>query len=626
MENSGLRGTLSAPMSLAGCDRESSTTTAPQLGSRCSAHGVDCAGRSTSSPPQVPCNCTPQSDEKPQPELRRTANDHANSWPVAVVGCAVIMFATGVFCTSGLFYVYFMEAFCVSREAASWPASAMGVTLNCSGLVVSLLQRFLSIFQISLLGSILLWTSLMLSAFAPNVGVMTVLFGALHGLGIGFMENTMAVTVATSFLEHQSFAMGLKDGGRTLAALVFPTIVSRLNSVYGVRSTLALCGALLMHVTALVLVLRRRPVMGRQHFGHTNTETTCGVTPRSIESRRHYKGSLHGNTSTTNVANRNYMSCKNFDRASTRQENNVVLFEMAKPIPHSQINIYAEKKDTGGTPSAPANTTLKGSMNPVQQLHGHDSTVSGTSQTPECVPGFANIFPPQAMNTPLQNNAISSLTSNVERVRRDEDKKTAFPSASKAGLLLLLTDPRFYVLVFQNTVINYSAITFRTIIVDYARDKGVPLAHAELVGTYCAATDLLVGHIALPYLSDRGFVNRTLLASLTFALLSAAMFAVTVSQGLVSFLGLFSVLSLLMAATSSFSPLLITGYLGPCRVPLTWGVSGLVTGPLLLATPVITGYFRDTMGSYDNLVRLIAGLAAISAVLILLCRITEKRC
>ncbi|XP_049520577.1 uncharacterized protein LOC125944275 [Dermacentor silvarum] len=110
-------------MNLAARDWKSSPTTARQLGFTCSTPGVRC----TVSPAQ-----TPHLDEL-QPEMRRTVNDHANtSWGVAVVGSAVILFATGVFCTSGLFYVYFVDTFCVSREAASWPASVMGVTLTCS--------------------------------------------------------------------------------------------------------------------------------------------------------------------------------------------------------------------------------------------------------------------------------------------------------------------------------------------------------------------------------------------------------------------------------------------------------------------------------------------------------------
>ncbi|KAH7956627.1 hypothetical protein HPB52_011147 [Rhipicephalus sanguineus] len=312
-------------------------------------------------------------DDKPQPQKRRAVNRANAPWRVSVVGGLIVLFATGVFGTSGLFYVYFMEAFGVSREAASWPASTMAVTLNCSGLVVSLLQRFMSIFQVSFLGSILLWTSLMFAAFAPSMQVMTLLFGAIHGLGLGFVENAVAVIIATSFLKHKSFAMGLKDSGRTLS--------------------------------------------------RENTET--------------------------------------------------------------------------------------------------------------------------------------SLTSDVERPTLNEDQKKTAP-ANSIQVDLLFGDPKFYVLAFQNTVMSYSSFMFRSMIVDYARDKGVPLAHAELMGTYCAASDLLLGHMGLPFLADRGF-------------------------------------SLLISATASFSPVLITDYLGASRVPITCGVSGIVTGPLLLATPSITACARPRL-------------------------------
>ncbi|KAL3225652.1 hypothetical protein MRX96_025690 [Rhipicephalus microplus] len=302
-------------------------------------------------------------DNEPPTQKRRKVNQTNAPWRVAVVGSLIVLFATSVFGTSGLFYVYFMDTFGVSHEAASWPASTMAAMLNCAGLVVSLLQRFLSIFQISLVGSVLLWTSLMLAAFAPNMEIMTLLLGAVHGLGLGFVENTVSVIIATSFQKHKSFSMGFKDSGRTLSVLIFPTVVSYFNSLYGIRSTLALCGALLMHVTALVLTLRRHPF----------TERPC-----------------------------------------------------------------------------------------------------------------------------LRRNSTGSK-------------------------------------------------------------------------------------------------------------------------------GQREIWSLLISATASFSPVLITDYLGACRVPITCGVSGLVTGPLLLATPSITGFFRDTKGSYDSLVRLIAGLAATSATLILLLRNTKEK-
>uniref|UniRef100_A0A131Z0I8 Monocarboxylate transporter 9-like protein n=1 Tax=Rhipicephalus appendiculatus TaxID=34631 RepID=A0A131Z0I8_RHIAP len=580
---------------------------------------------SEESPPQEPRNARPHMDDRPQSQKRRTANHASAPWRVAVVGGLIVLFATSMFGTSGLFYVYFMDTFGVSHEAASWPASTMAVTLNCAGLVVSLLQRFLSIFQISLLGSLLLWTSLILAAFAPNMGVMTLLFGAVHGLGLGFVENTVSVIIATSFLSNKSFAMGLKDTGRTLSVLIFPTVVSYLNSLYGIRSTLALCGALLMHVTGLVLTLRRHPFTERPALRRNRTGSEVIGTSGSIGTGRPHEEPSDNVTRIIMVNNINYGSCKNFMKAADLPNNIVRPFGAPQsPIADSEVNICTQKQAVGGVAPAPACVTSEGgSINTAQQFHAQESTGSPRSQSLRNVRVVADCFSSPAVNRPRRKSTGTSLTSDVGRPTLNENQKTA--PANRTQMLLLFGDPTFYILAFQNTVMSYSSFMFRSLIVDYARDKGVPLANAELMGTYCAASDLLLGHVGLPFLADRGFVNRTLLAALTFGLLSASMFALSVSERFVSFLGIFLVQSLLISATASFSPVLVTDYLGACRVPITCGVSGLVTGPLLLATPSITGFFRDTRGSYDNLVRLIAGMAATSAILILLLRILRKK-
>ncbi|XP_037277415.2 uncharacterized protein LOC119170345 isoform X1 [Rhipicephalus microplus] len=131
-------------------------------------------------PFREPHNALRHMDNEPPTQKRRKVNQTNAPWRVAVVGSLIVLFATSVFGTSGLFYVYFVDTFRVSHEAASWSASTMAAMLNCAGLIVSLLQRFLSIFQISLVGSVLLWTSLMLAAFVPNMELMTLLLGAVH--------------------------------------------------------------------------------------------------------------------------------------------------------------------------------------------------------------------------------------------------------------------------------------------------------------------------------------------------------------------------------------------------------------------------------------------------------------
>ncbi|KAH9376406.1 hypothetical protein HPB48_010380 [Haemaphysalis longicornis] len=125
--------------------------------------------------------------------------------------------------------------------------------------------------------------------------------------------------------------------------------------------------------------------------------------------------------------------------------------------------------------------------------------------------------------------------------------------------------------------------------VDYAMDKAVPQHHAQLLGTYCAVTDIGLGHCVIPMLADRSFVNRTLLVAATAACFSGLFFVLPEVYGFARFLGVYCLASALMSAMCSLSPVIIADYLGVERVPTTYGASGLVTGPLLLVTPSITG-------------------------------------
>ncbi|KAH9384818.1 hypothetical protein HPB48_026836 [Haemaphysalis longicornis] len=138
-------------------------------------------------------------------------------------------------------------------------------------------------------------------------------------------------------------------------------------------------------------------------------------------------------------------------------------------------------------------------------------------------------------------------------------------------------------------VMNYSMVLMRAITVDYGRDKGVPMAHGELLATYSAATDLLLGHFGVPLLADRGYISRTMLAALVFAFFSAMLFTLPAAHGIAAFTATYIVLSMFLAATVSLGPVLIVDYLGVSWLPFTCGASGLVTGPLLLATASITG-------------------------------------
>ncbi|KAL1476133.1 hypothetical protein MTO96_036736, partial [Rhipicephalus appendiculatus] len=122
-------------------------------------------------------------------------------------------------------------------------------------LIVVVLQRHFTVSQITLLGSLMLWIPLIGAAFAPNIAVMTLALGALHGMGAGIVLVSFMVTLGLHFDKYLAVASGLRDAGTTLCAFVFPSLLSFLNSRYCLRGTLLIYSALAMNVTVVALFL-----------------------------------------------------------------------------------------------------------------------------------------------------------------------------------------------------------------------------------------------------------------------------------------------------------------------------------------------------------------------------------
>ncbi|XP_077513671.1 uncharacterized protein LOC144124702 [Amblyomma americanum] len=557
-------------------------------------------------------------DKEPDHSQRHHTPGEENAhWHIALIGCAALVFCTAVFCTSGLFYVYFMEAFGVNRETASWPATTMGAVTAFSGLVVALLQRFLTVYEIGLIGSVLLWAGVIASAFVPRMELMTLYLGAVQGLGNGLIDNTMAVTIGTFFWKHRGLAMGVKDSGRTLSALIFPSVVSKLNSEYGFRGALAICGALLINVTALMLMLRR-PLLRHRGNASIDCGNSAGILRRSVIARADCKPNAtrcqEDKVYTSDGAGK-FQSFSEL-RQYCLEHSDVKLSVNDMTQFHRNSGNQPEKERTFIQANDHFSITSSERDHVAIPLDGSDNL--DTQQTlGSSIPQLEKRPVPEPSSLFLHNSLGKDATTQTNAHSTAELSPSDHAHSSFGGVRTLLADPRFYALIFQNTVMSYWGVLNRSIGVDYALDKGVATKHAELVGTYAAATDLLLGHVAIPLIADRGYLKRSVLAALAFALMSATLVAITFVHGTAQFLLTWITASFLLSATVSFSSVLIADCLGADRVPVTWGTSGLVTGPLLLATPSITGFFRDTMGSYDNLVRLTGGLAAVAALLVL---------
>ncbi|KAH7959734.1 hypothetical protein HPB49_013344 [Dermacentor silvarum] len=155
---------------------------------------------------------------------------------------------------------------------------------------------------------------------------------------------------------------------------------------------------------------------------------------------------------------------------------------------------------------------------------------------------------------------------------------------------------------------------YATTIVDYGRDKGSPLEKAKLALSYNAAGQF-AGRTLLPFASDNVAHSRCPLTVLCFVGAGTWLVLMPVVHSLPAFVTLNVVLGVCQGFVTCIRSVLVNDYCGVERLPTFFGILGLVLVPLSFSGPTIIGFFRDTLGSYDNFYRMLGAVNIFIAVL-----------
>lgn len=180
-------------------------------------------------------------------------------------------------------------------------------------------------------------------------------------------------------------------------------------------------------------------------------------------------------------------------------------------------------------------------------------------------------------------------------------------NSKSTGARKLITSPSFYALVIGALTTDYTVTVVHGTIVDYALDKGVDRANAELSMTYCFPA-ILLGRLLLPLAADAGFISRTYLAALSLAFMACSALALPATTTFLTYALAQVCLAFFLACLGTLKAVLAADRFGAEAVPAYYGANGIALVPILLGNPWLTGYFRDVMGSYDNLFRMVAGI------------------
>lgn len=204
------------------------------------------------------------------------------------------------------------------------------------------------------------------------------------------------------------------------------------------------------------------------------------------------------------------------------------------------------------------------------------------------------------------------------RNTKRESSIASSSSTEKPGVLdsarAVLKLPMFYAILVTWTVMCYNEDIFLTTIVDFAVDKGVERHWAVPLLSYLSVTDAL-GRIGLPLLADKKVIRRSTLVLCNAVCTAIAVLLLPHTHGYGPLVTVTLLVACFNGCGMTMHGVLMADYIGIDDLPVSYGVAGILVVPLLLAKSVLIGYFRDTLGSYDNLYRMLGGMQLVVCVL-----------
>lgn len=447
------------------------------------------------------------------------------NWGIAAAAAIASFFNMATQINSGFYFVAIMDTFATDYTSASWPGSVFTIMTYSGSCFVVLLQKFLTVHQITLFGSVLLWTPLIGAAFSPNVTCMTVTLGALHGAGAGIVLVSLMVILGTHFDKYLGAASGIRDAGTTLCAFAFPSLLSYLSENYGLRGTLFIYSALSMHVMAVAFWLWMRARVDRKNEAYRRA------------------------------------SCK------------IATY----PSKDSSWTIGARRCDS------------------IPCVSAHSNNNNG--------------YPPQKSGLGQVRKESFTLPPKVPDEMDAEEVPLSF--LEKFSILKM---PSFYVVAIGAVVELYGYNVFLETIDSYAVDKGAPESEADMAVTYATVLEVF-GYVAVPLIADMGFIGRPTMAAMCFGVMALLYGAVPHAPWSVPYLSVDAILVMFVATTSSLRCSIMTELFGAQQVPVCMAVSGLLLIPVQLCSPSVIGFFRDDLGSYDGMYRLLGASNLLAALL-----------
>lgn len=158
---------------------------------------------------------------------------------------------------SGVLFVASVPRYNVGREKASFPYTFANFMRNTSGPLVGYLGHKFGVRAVTTFGAILGSIGIGLCYFAESIDIVTLLWGAVFGLGFGLGNILLPVSINQYFDKHRATASGISFSGACLGSFILPPIVEILLDTFGLSGTFLFLSGFVLNCIPAALLLKK---------------------------------------------------------------------------------------------------------------------------------------------------------------------------------------------------------------------------------------------------------------------------------------------------------------------------------------------------------------------------------
>ncbi|KAL3245424.1 hypothetical protein MRX96_017984 [Rhipicephalus microplus] len=437
------------------------------------------------------------------------------------------------------------------------------------------IQKWVPIHGVALTGSVLAWLGLVFSGFAPSITWVTLSLGALHGAGMGAVLTSFSICTVTYFRKYRTTIDSLKYVGSTAAGVLGPVSLAFMVQGYGLNRALILLGVLVMNISPLTVLLKAPEAAGCECFHkllHLKSRRLT-ITSRLLDGK--------------------------------------IPLEYSEPTYSESFQGINQPFDAGYSTFTSMQLSIR-RVQPSEELHEDlhcslDQRLERNESKPASEIVSSNVTAPEdCSERPV-----------AQAPQRGSNKHLLENSVSVFKLW------KFYALALIYAVVDYTNFAFKTTMVAYAIDKGISQANSEYLIIYDAIGSL-IGQLVLTRLLSYVHLRQGTAYALGLVTLSASLVALSFLSSQTAVIYIVIAASLPWGILRAIKQDMAAHFLGTDMSGAAWIITGTYVLPFILTCPVLTGFFRDKIGSFDNLYRLFAALNVFSAVLLLLHILLKK--